>query len=842
MALPAPLRQHDDLARGLRLRAAGGGRMVVGAWLRWTASAGPLLALALLGWTVLVALVGDDGWLLAVLTAGVMLTVPAARRVTRTHPLLIACLVGTLPLIVVVATRSWPLGEGGSGPSSAMGMVYLLAGAGAVTAAGAAAQRWQRVGLYSLGGAWLLAPFLLGAGAASIGVLALMMSVALPASPSRLRRIVVVGVILTVLGAALSASVGIVYQPQDLGGFERVIDATVGRDRALSWHGAVEQIRAEPVMGVGPEVTRPGTTAVQRGSEAASIHSAFLWMAARTGLIGGLLLMGVVIWALAVMIRDRPGLNATAAVIASTAVAASASVDDAWQSPAVPLAMAGLLGVSLAQPADERIRPPVPLSGDGRRLALASVLFGALIVLPIAPSNAPLTVPNDVQLQQPRPGLEFPGRTGVVTARPPERLYAKLIDSGEFTIELSLTSNAIDRIGPARIVTLSDGIDHRNLTVGQELDALVLRLRTTNTDLNAADPSLEIPGVFDIGERIHVVITSNIQETRVYIDGVLRSRGAGPGGSLENWDPHYPLLFGNETTVDRPWAGELSLVAFYDRTVDQPEVDELYRTRAGASEAPSAVRSASASAVYVFEEDAEAERLRDHSIDRFGGDLVIPARLPSGPTDSVWTVDDVTIPEWFGLLAHVLGGIAWIGVAYRAASRRISPSAARRVLSGLLVLAVAGAATVWAMWPRDDVPDRPDVVVVLGGGGPERAQLGAELRDRYDATLVLSAEAARTGARLGLTCGVDALCVDPQPATTAGEARMVADLAAEHGWNVVLVATSRFHTTRSRLLFRQCLGEAVDVVGTTPPDGRDLGVHTRELVGSLAALTVRRAC
>lgn len=162
-----------------------------------------------------------------------------------------------------------------------------------------------------------------------------------------------------------------------------------------------------------------------------------------------------------------------------------------------------------------------------------------------------------------------------------------------------------------------------------------------------------------------------------------------------------------------------------------------------------------------------------------------------------------------------------------------------------MVVGLLVAAAGLFLRPRDDVPRDPDAVVVLGGAGQERADLGLELVERFDATLVLSSSASIFGGRRGVVCGEDALCFEPDPATTTGEARNVAEFAERHGWEHVTVATSRFHTTRTRVLFRQCLGDRVTVVGTPPADGawsfsprRDL----REAVGTLAALTVRRAC
>jgi uncharacterized SAM-binding protein YcdF (DUF218 family) len=162
--------------------------------------------------------------------------------------------------------------------------------------------------------------------------------------------------------------------------------------------------------------------------------------------------------------------------------------------------------------------------------------------------------------------------------------------------------------------------------------------------------------------------------------------------------------------------------------------------------------------------------------------------------------------------------------------------------TGALVV-LTGAAT-FAMWPRDDAPRDPDAIVVLGGAGAERARLGIALRDRYDTTLVLSSSAINFAREEGVDCDIDAICLFPQPANTTGEARRVARLVEDKGWDHVTIVTTRFHTTRARVLFRQCLGDQVTVVGADRPPGQGRGLDTyiKEAVGTVAAMTVRRAC
>lgn len=166
------------------------------------------------------------------------------------------------------------------------------------------------------------------------------------------------------------------------------------------------------------------------------------------------------------------------------------------------------------------------------------------------------------------------------------------------------------------------------------------------------------------------------------------------------------------------------------------------------------------------------------------------------------------------------------------------------VLVAICAATVAAAAAVLALVPRNDEVGDVDAVIVLGGSGMERLELGVALATERDAPLVLSAEGIDRGAAAGLTCDVEVVCVNPEPATTAGEALTMHELAAERGWDRVAVATSDFHTNRSRALFRQCFGDRVDVVGAdTPTTVRgEIYRSTRELVGHVAGRTLRRAC
>ena len=51
------------------------------------------------------------------------------------------------------------------------------------------------------------------------------------------------------------------------------------------------------------------------------------------------------------------------------------------------------------------------------------------------------------------------------------------------------------------------------------------------------------------------------------------------GVGLSGWDPRYPLLIGNEETLDRPWRGQIALACFYNRPLSASQIEKLSRLR-----------------------------------------------------------------------------------------------------------------------------------------------------------------------------------------------------------------------------------------------------------------------
>lgn len=165
----------------------------------------------------------------------------------------------------------------------------------------------------------------------------------------------------------------------------------------------------------------------------------------------------------------------------------------------------------------------------------------------------------------------------------------------------------------------------------------------------------------------------------------------------------------------------------------------------------------------------------------------------------------------------------------------------------LLVAAWLVATAVLFVWPREDEPRSADAVVVLSGVRDARLAKGLELMQAGVArTLVISDGEARGWAEANRLCAGGAafrvVCFRPRPYSTHGEAAEVARLARARGWRSLVVVTSRYHVTRSRLLFRRCLdGPVGGVSAKTSPGAMALNVPF-EWGKLLYQLTFERRC
>ena len=127
--------------------------------------------------------------------------------------------------------------------------------------------------------------------------------------------------------------------------------------------------------------------------------------------------------------------------------------------------------------------------------------------------------------------------------------------------------------------------------------------------------------------------------------------------------------------------------------------------------------------------------------------------------------------------------------------------------------AFAAASARLFIWPPPDHAQSADAIVVLGGGGHRRL-VGYDLaRSGLSKTLAVSTSDTDKPLRGAPEfVGVDVIKFRPEPFTTQGEARYLAEQAQKRGWKRVIVVSGREQMTRARLRIRRCYaGELVMV-------------------------------
>jgi hypothetical protein len=176
----------------------------------------------------------------------------------------------------------------------------------------------------------------------------------------------------------------------------------------------------------------------------------------------------------------------------------------------------------------------------------------------------------------PAGGLAVNASTIIQSADAATKVIEACQATNEISIEAWITPANTTQSGPARIVTLSSNPSNRNFTLGQGGKIFDIRLRTTATDRNGR-PSVSTPAGSLTTGLTHVLYTRDAAGiARIYVNGTeVSSRTI--GGDLSNWKGTYEFGLANEMTLNRPWQGELYLVAIYDRALNPQEIDQNFQ-------------------------------------------------------------------------------------------------------------------------------------------------------------------------------------------------------------------------------------------------------------------------
>ena len=188
-------------------------------------------------------------------------------------------------------------------------------------------------------------------------------------------------------------------------------------------------------------------------------------------------------------------------------------------------------------------------------------------------------VKNDVRWIKNSNGIEFLKKGQAVSNFFPQEYMDRLVKGSGLTLELWLQTEDLNQTGSATIFSYSGDLALCNFIVGQLRDKLIVRLRTTKTDLYGINPHLAISDVFNSRSMRYIDIVYNSSGQKVYIDGIRKARCDMLKGNFSNWDPSYRLVMGNDVRGNKPWKGKIYYVAVYNRALSDREIHNNYLSK-----------------------------------------------------------------------------------------------------------------------------------------------------------------------------------------------------------------------------------------------------------------------
>lgn len=199
-------------------------------------------------------------------------------------------------------------------------------------------------------------------------------------------------------------------------------------------------------------------------------------------------------------------------------------------------------------------------------------------------------VPMDLRIYNPgavqwnNKHLSIHSSTIVRTENQAWQVFNALQATNELTLEAWVQPANQTQTGAARIASLSNDVWSRSAMLAQDATAYEARVRTTATHQQGTALMTSSGGVN--GGIQHLMITrSQNGATTFYLDGVQTAVTDLPG-DFSGWYTAQPFVIANEASQDRPWLGDLHLVAIYDRALTNSEVSQNFSAGPDPSSAP----------------------------------------------------------------------------------------------------------------------------------------------------------------------------------------------------------------------------------------------------------------
>lgn len=334
--------------------------------------------------------------------------------------------------------------------------------------------------------------------------------------------------------------------------------------------------------------------------------------------------------------------------------------------------------------------PAVP---DSRLGTLQAVIFvfvlGGILWAGLWPFHSPK---NDVNWMSPENGLSF-GTHGTILSSGLSSGLTPSQSSGA-----PGATNAADRTpcsleiwlkpdlpwDSSALLAFYDPGTHRQFSLHQSLTDLELRSKRSDEQHRVRTAEFYVDNVFRQGQQRFITLTSDGNQTGVYIDGVLATVASQFPLSAEDFSGE--LIIANSPVQNDSWQGQLFGLATYRQELSPSQVLEHYQTWTKAGR-PAITSDEYNTALYLFDEH---EGRIVHNLVKSGVDLYIPKRYTVFDEKFLERPWDEYSPNWSYLedvLINIAGFIplGFVSMAYLSSVRKIRRATLLTILLGCAV-------------------------------------------------------------------------------------------------------------------------------------------------------------
>jgi hypothetical protein len=189
-------------------------------------------------------------------------------------------------------------------------------------------------------------------------------------------------------------------------------------------------------------------------------------------------------------------------------------------------------------------------------------------------------------------GLEFSGSGGRAQADTfsSDKLYSYIQDTREYALEAWVIPANVTQ-EDANIVSYSGGDLERNFTLGQDMYNYESFNRVDASPAPSSPNGTPIMSTGEDNEELaqaslqHVVVNYDPFAGRsIYVNGeqVLNLTDQAAGLPVDGvWDDDFAFIIGNEISGNRPWMGQIKLVAMHSRALTEPQIQQNFGVGVG---------------------------------------------------------------------------------------------------------------------------------------------------------------------------------------------------------------------------------------------------------------------